>query len=720
MVGNSVPRGRAGVRLISSKPFATPAGQLMAAAPFSLARDYLQQSAVKSWIARLSAVAAAVCVVAFLPLLYLFVDLIDSNGRVATYAALPTAKQSAFHKEWERDWQNKPEIAENLQRLKVPTLPDRPSTADWEIRRSLAVHSYLNSHVGTEAAEAYFPLEQLASGGPQAARTDELGLLGTVARERGRWMGRLLASVASALPWTWQPDGAASANFAFLVGLTVLALVLATVRGLCLNLNAYMATAAVLDAATKIRREVYNHSQRLSSVAFRRNEQEQVGLLVSTRSDAIQDGLAASLTGGLRGPILIVLLTIVLVLVNTWLTIALLSAAFAVWLIAGQAAAYFRRDARISERRATARLSAMRESFSTMQLSKSYLMERFSQTRFERQLNEHSRAVWKQLRGETFSKPTLYSVVAFFGIVLAFLAGLVVLAGELSVAGLVVKAAAIAMLVLAVNRWLKARTAMNQANEAAGEVFAFLDRRGDNVQSVNAEFLQPPEKRIEFVDVSLREAGSGRMLLEKVGFTIPVGTRAAIYADDPETYTALAHLLTRFVDPTAGEIRFDGKTTRWVTIESMRTQVALVLESSLTFSDTVACNIGCGEPGFTLPHIVEAAKTAHAHQFVQRLPSGYETMIGAGGTSLKLGERFRIALARAILRDPSVIVIEEPADSLDAESLILIDDTLARIQTDRTIILLARRPTTAQTVDQVIRIRAGRLAEPEAAGAKRG
>ena len=113
-----------------------------------------------------------------------------------------------------------------------------------------------------------------------------------------------------------------------------------------------------------------------------------------------------------------------------------------------------------------------------------------------------------------------------------------------------------------------------------------------------------------------------------------------------------------------------------MTLDSLRAQIGLVLQNNLVFNDTVANNIGCGDPSYTLPQIIEAAKLAHAHQFIQRLPHGYETPIGELGHSLRPGEQFRIALARAILRDPALFIIEEPSEQLDEDTKDLLDDTL--------------------------------------------
>ena len=148
-----------------------------------------------------------------------------------------------------------------------------------------------------------------------------------------------------------------------------------------------------------------------------------------------------------------------------------------------------------------------------------------------------------------------------------------------------------------------------------------------------------------------------------------------------------------------------------MTLDSLRNQIAVVLQHNLVFHDTVANNIGCGDPVYTLQQIIEAAKMAHAHQFIQKLPQGYETPIGELGHSLTLSQQFRIALARAILRDPALLIIEEPAGEMDDETKDLLDDTLARVLPGRTAIFLPHRISTIRSLRQAV---------PAAQGPRRG
>src|SRR5207253_10167882 len=186
-------------------------------------------------------------------------------------------------------------------------------------------------------------------------------------------------------------------------------------------------------------------------------------------------------------------------------------------------------------------------------------------------------------------------------------------------------------------------------------------------------------KQLEFDNVTLNEPGTGRKLLQGVTLTIQAGQRVALVGPEDMEKHALIYLLPRFLDPTSGEIRIDRKNLRWVTLDSLRAQIAIVLQHNLVFNDTVANNIGCGDPSYNLPQIIEAAKVAHAHQFIQKLPQGYETHIGEMGHALRSSEQFRIALARAILRDPALLIIEEPTIALDEDTKSLLDDTYARV-----------------------------------------
>src|SRR5262249_16194076 len=153
---------------------------------------------------------------------------------------------------------------------------------------------------------------------------------------------------------------------------------------------------------------------------------------------------------------------------------------------------------------------------------------------------------------------------------------------------------------------------------------------------------------------------SGKDLLEDVDVEIQKGSRVAIMGRDEEAKHAFVCLIPRLIDPKQGRVRIDGQDLKNVTLESLRAQIAMVLSNGLNFSDAVAANTGLGDQSFTLPRIIEAAKIAHAHNFIQDLPNGYDTIVGPLGHFLRVDEQYRIALARVYLHDPSIVIIEEP------------------------------------------------------------
>ena len=684
----------------------------MDANPFATIRTQLDATPISKWLAVVGSVLGTLILMLLFPVLYLFTDFLVTEGRIPRFQQLPEPQQQQFREHWEAHASTNSELMEILKQIQPAVAYPLPEVVLWDYRWQAATYQFLKDRVGVEAAEAYLPLSQDSSS-PDSSRPaptgQKLGILSSVVRERDRWTGRGLAWLARWNHWAWQPQGDRPVNVEYLTGLFLIAIAVVSVRGVLGILSAYWAANASISAANRLRRSLHTHSYRLSAVVIQPLAQEEAGQLISTQVEQIHEGLQTWLLQSFRWPLLIVAILAILLATAFWLSLSLILFGSLVWLIAGQVAAWFRQDSRIASRRAESRLLLLQENMTMMQLVKGYLMERYSQIRLERYLSDLSRATWRRLRGESISRQALLTVVVLAALTMLYFSSLVVIGGELSLAGLLVKVVALAALVIAINRWITARQRLNRARAAAAEVLEFLDRRGDTGQGLDAEFLQPMSKQLDLVGVSLREPGTGRMILDNLSLSIPSGSKSAVvYADQTEAH-ALVFLIVRFLDPTAGEVKIDGKNIRWVTYESLRTQVGLVLEQSLTFTDTVLMNIGCGDPGFSLPQIIEAAKRVHAHQFVQNLPYGYETPIGEGGVSLTIGQRFRIALARAILRDPSILIIEEPSEPIDPDSLALIDDAISQIQQQRTVIVLARRPSTVKSADRVFVLQNGKL-----------
>jgi ATP-binding cassette subfamily B protein len=679
----------------------------------STVRDYLGPKTAPRILAIAASLLSGVCLVALLPVLFLFVDLMVWKGRVPDYAQLSSVRQQQFRDAWNAGLADQSAVRDSLTALRPDNTPG-PEAVEWERRWRAAVHVWLGRTMGPAAASHYFDLPLVEKGSyPKPAHIyseSRLGILPTIAREHQRWTGQLLGRIASAMTWTWAPGSTGSANESYLFTLFVLAFLLVAGAGLGALAARHFAAAVAVRGSTRLRRALYLHAYRIGPVAVSPIARAEATNVLVDRVEDVRRGVEADLISVWRIPVVIGGSLLVLFVVNPIVAAFVLCGVMAVWIVAGQVVARFRGETRVAERTVESSRARLAESIARLELVKAYLMDRFAQNRVERQLDDAATAELKRCRGLALATPMLWTVAGLTGVVLLYVLGIIGLGGGISPAATTVILAGTALLIWAVHSLTAARVTARLARDGAAEIAEFLGRRGDPGQPIDAEFLQPITKQIEILGLGVREPGNGRMLLEEVTATIDAGTRVAVVARDRETLHAVAHVLTRFVEPTAGEVKADGKNLRWVTTDSLRTQFAMVMEESMTFTDTVSNNIGCGDPGFGLPQIMEAAKVAHAHQFIQKLPYGYETLIGGPGTVLTPGQQYRIALARAILRDPSVLIVEEPTAPLDPDSLALVDDTFARIQNGRTVIVLAHREATMRSADQIIVLDQGRVA----------
>jgi ATP-binding cassette subfamily B protein len=679
---------------------------------FAKACAYLNYKKAAKWTAHAAGAGTGIIFVALLVVLWLFTDLLVYRGLLPTYHSLTPLQQANFFREWNGlDEEGRQQRLQAVglakgrvqhlagEQLNDANVPREDVRTIWRAQ----VRHIIVERVGVDALAPGEGLDQVDY-------NTDVGITSLVVRSHteGRFITPVVAALARWAPWTRNAHGSGPIS-PYLVGLLLIGITLGIIGAALMLLMREMAARATIEAATRLRRAVYHHTFRLGTLAFRALGPTEAVSIFARHIEAVHDAMFTYLTVYYRAPIKFALLIAFALFVQFWLALASLMLAILVWLVGGQVAAYFRRRGREATHQASEHLTIMRESLMLMRLVKCYLMEQFNQNRVERQLTRYTRVQMIRLRGEAFYQPLLVLLGLMCALLLFFVAGILVLHGDLTVASLVALSTALVSLYRPVEQWLEARRLIRRGRDSAENVFKFLERRGEVGQVVGAEFLPPLSKQIEFDNVSLREPGSGRMLLEEVSLTIPAGKRIGLIgADDLEKH-ALVYLIPRLLDPTSGEIRIDQHNLRWVTLDSLRVQIATVLMHNLIFHDTVANNIGCGDNSYTLGQIIDAAKVAHAHHFIQKLPKGYETPIGELGHSLSISEQFRIALARAILRDPALFIVEEPEAALDEEIKALLDDTWSRVLPGRTVIFLPHRISTIRSCDTLFLLHKGRV-----------
>jgi ATP-binding cassette, subfamily B, bacterial MsbA len=249
-----------------------------------------------------------------------------------------------------------------------------------------------------------------------------------------------------------------------------------------------------------------------------------------------------------------------------------------------------------------------------------------------------------------------------------------------------------------------------QAIGISTQVFAFIDRPEEIIEEPGAAVLPPLSKGVEFDRASFAY-DSGPLILRNIDLKVPAGAVVAIVGSSGAGKTTLVNLLPRFYAPSSGAVRIDGRDIRDVTLRSLREQMAIVTQETILFNDTVRNNLCYGRPDMPDAKIFAAAQAALAHDFITQMPQGYQTLIGDRGQRLSGGQRQRLAIARALLKDAPILILDEATSELDSESEMLVQRALNNLMTGRTVFVIAHRLSTIRRADVIAVLEDGTIRE---------
>jgi subfamily B ATP-binding cassette protein MsbA len=253
-------------------------------------------------------------------------------------------------------------------------------------------------------------------------------------------------------------------------------------------------------------------------------------------------------------------------------------------------------------------------------------------------------------------------------------------------------------------------SSFQRAIGAADRVFELLDQKPAVADSPAAIELPAITGQVQFQDVSFGYRND-LPVLSHINFEARPGEIIALVGPSGAGKTSLVNLIPRFYDPMEGQILIDGYDIQQIQLQSLRTHIGLVPQESILFGVSVAENISYGKPGASEEAVIAAAKAANAHGFIMELPEGYQTVIGERGASLSGGQRQRISIARAILRDPRILILDEATSALDTESERLVQEALERLMQNRTTFIIAHRLSTIQHAHRIMVLEGGRIVE---------
>lgn len=352
--------------------------------------------------------------------------------------------------------------------------------------------------------------------------------------------------------------------------------------------------------------------------------------------------------------------------------------------------------------------ASLYETITGVRVVQAFGMEDHEKKRFGKFNNEYYRSTLSLVSRNLLIAPVTELVGILCGCAVAWIGASRVINQEMSAGAFLAFATALFSLFKPLKRLSRLHGINQTAMAAAERVFQTIDEKDEVAEPADPVILGKLERSIEFRNISFAYEGS-RKVLDQVSFTVNKGQIVALVGPSGSGKTTLLNLLPRFYDPTEGDVLIDGQPVRRAALRSLRGQIGIVTQETILFNDTVSANIayGCAE---TDPALIEAAaRVANAHDFISKLPEGYQTRVGDRGFKLSGGEKQRIAIARAIFRNPPILILDEATSSLDTESERLVQDAIHKIMMGRTVLVIAHRLSTVRDADRILVIQDGRI-----------
>ena len=480
------------------------------------------------------------------------------------------------------------------------------------------------------------------------------------------------------------------------------------------NLFRYMGAWTVENMRTRtlqrMRNEMFSKVVDMNVGYF--SDQRKGDIISKITSDVgvVQFCITNTLQVAFREPFLIIGYTVMMVAIS-W-ELALFSVLFlpVVALIIGSIVKRLRHPARTSQQRMGELVSTLDESLSGIKVIKSYNATGYVKQKFYDLSEDLARLTLSMARRQQLASPmSEFLGISAVGVILVF-GGSLVFKDALSPEGFIAFIAMFSQITRPVRTFIDQFSNINQGIAAGERIFSIIDAQSEIQDKPGAIELNGLKDKIEFRDIHFSYDGS-REVIEGISFEIKRGETVALVGPSGGGKSTLSELIPRFYDVKAGDILIDGVSVRDYTQDSLRAHMSVVAQDTVLFNDTIEGNIAMGKAGATHDEIVEAARIANADCFIQEAPEGYQTNIGDRGVKLSGGQRQRLSIARAVLKNPEILILDEATSALDTESEKLVQDALNKLLVGRTSVVIAHRLSTIHNADKIIVVDHGRVAE---------
>lgn len=482
------------------------------------------------------------------------------------------------------------------------------------------------------------------------------------------------------------------------------------------NLTAYMQmfmNAAIEQGILRdIRNELHRHLHKLSLHYFMATKKGRLISIVMNDVRLITESIMALLGSFFRDPLTIIVSTVILFIFNWQLTLTILIVTPVVGFFIGRIGEKLKKYSLLFQEKLSEITSLIDESISGVRVIKAFKMEKHEIEKFETHTSKLYKIFVKLQRIRNISSPfSEYSGIVIAVIVMWFGGSAIIDKTSPMTAGQFIFYLTILITMLQPIKIVTQVFNTVKEGTAAGErVFALLDIKPRIIDSPNAVELKEFKDSIVFENVSFKY-DTTELVLKNINLKVKKGEVIAIVGPSGAGKSTLVDLVPRFYDPVEGNIFIDEINLKNVTQDSLRDMMGIVTQETILFNDTIAANIGYGVKDVPIQKIIEAAKIANAHLFIERMQNGYNTSIGDRGVKLSGGERQRLAIARAVLKNPAILILDEATSSLDPESEMLVQEALERLMKNRTSFVIAHRFSTIQNADRVVVMDKGSIAQ---------
>lgn len=475
-------------------------------------------------------------------------------------------------------------------------------------------------------------------------------------------------------------------------------------------ITSYLFVKIGLQALLKLRTELYAYLQSLSLRFHDARRSADSSFRVAYDSQAIQTIYNKGFTN-IFGSVITLVGTFVIMIRLDW-QLALLSLAVVPFVVG---AIYFfahriRRDSTSIQEHESAVLAQAQEGLSSIRMVHAFGREEFEVLQFHQQARQSLQANLRLTLTNVNSALVISTLMVIGTAAMYYVGTLHVLAGTLTLGSLLVFSAYLLMLYQPLESLTYTAWAMEGATAGARRCFEILDRQDDVVDSPDAIEITDTKGAIEFSNVAFGYSQE-RPVLYDVNLQIQPNQIIALVGGTGAGKSTLLSLVPRFYDPASGSIALDRRDLRQITKKSLRNQIGIVLQDTLLFSTTVRENIAYGRPDATEAEIIDAARRAQADEFIRQLPDGYNSTVGERGGHLSVGQRQRIGIARAFLKNAPILLLDEPTSALDPTTEAAIMDTIVELMRGRTTLIATHRLATIHNVDQIVVLEGGRIVE---------